>query len=307
MVRSTVWGGIGTGALALCLLWGPGAQACSVCGCGDPLVAAADSAPSAGALRLAFDWEYLTASAQSDEDPTATEQLTQMTFRPEVVYSPIARLNLLLQVPLVRKDWTLESPSEPEAAQPFGLGDVDVGARYFVFEHSDLASQTRQELALSAGTSLPTGADDVTVDGERIDDHAQPGTGAFGPYAGLLYAWHRDPWNLSASLSGRVHSRSAYGYHYGSALLWSISGLYRPFERAGFELGVDGRWAGRDDADGELQANTGGMVLALAPGVRVNPAGNLWLNARAQIPVATHLFGVQTVGPTVTVGAQYAF
>lgn len=307
MVRRKVWAGIGAGAVALGALVGTSAQACSVCGCGDPLVAAADSAPSAGGLRLAFEWEYLTATAQSDEDPDATEGLTQMTFRPQVIYSPVERLNLVLQVPLVRKDWTLEGPEESEAAQPFGLGDVDVGARYFLFESSDLASRTRQELAISAGTSLPTGSDDVEVEGERIDDHAQPGTGAFGPYAGLLYAWHRDPWNVSASVSGRAHSTSAHGYRYGSALLWSVSGLYRPLEWAGVELGVDGRWAARDELEGELQANTGGMVLALAPGVRVNPAGNLWLNARAQIPLVTHLFGVQTVGATVTVGAQYAF
>lgn len=288
-------------------LWGAPALACSVCGCGDPLVAAGNSAPQSGALRMSFGWEYLTATSASDTDPAATEHLTQMTFRPEVVYSPLDRLNLVLQVPLVRKDWSLTGGGDTEAAKPFGLGDVDVGARVFLFQHSDLASQMRQELAISAGSSLPTGSDDVTVDGMRVDDHAQPGTGAFGPYAGLLYAVHRDPWNLTASVSGRVHSTNGYGYHYASALLWSITGLYRAWDPVGFELGVDGRYAGRDRAEGELQANTGGFLLALSPGIRVNATGNLWLDARAQVPVASHLFGVQTVGTTFVVGAQYAF
>jgi len=303
-IHSKWWAG-GLAAL-VCAVWSSRAEACSVCGCGDPLVAAQSASPSSGTLRFAFEWEYLTASAQSDENPSATERLTQMTFRPEVVYSPVSSLNLVLQVPLVRKDWSLQSGEETESAKPFGLGDVDVGARYFVYEHSNLATQTRQELAFSAGTSLPTGANDVTLDGERIDDHAQPGTGAFGPYAGVLYALHRDPWNLSASLSGRAHTTSGVGYHYGSALLWSVTGLYRPWERVGFELGLDGRYASRDRAGDELQANTGGFLLAVSPGVRVNAVGNLWFNARAQVPVATHLFGVQTVGTTVVLGAQLA-
>jgi hypothetical protein len=228
-----------------------------------------------------------------------------MTFRPEVVYSPLSRLNLVLQVPLVRKAWDLASPGGSEAAKPFGLGDVEVGARYFLIQHTDLAAQSRQELALSAGSSFPTGGVDAMADGERIDDHAQLGTGGFGPYLGALYAFHRDPWNVTASLSGRVRTTNGYGYRYGNALLWSVSGLYRPWERIGLELGIDGRYAARDQMDGEAQVNTGGTVLALTPGARFNVAGNLWLNGKVQVPVFTHLFGVQSVGPTFTIGAQY--
>lgn len=60
-----------------------------------------------GRLRAGLDFEYLTMRARSDEDPTLTERLTQATFRPLVIYSPSERLNLVLQVPLVAKRWTL--------------------------------------------------------------------------------------------------------------------------------------------------------------------------------------------------------
>jgi hypothetical protein len=69
------------------------ALACSVCGCGDPLVDASDSVPFAAPLRLALDFEVLTQSAASDEMPLATESLTQITVRPVVVYSPVEELN----------------------------------------------------------------------------------------------------------------------------------------------------------------------------------------------------------------------
>lgn len=306
-MRNPMWQQTTTLLACAVMLVAADALACSVCGCGDPLVSAENSAPSTGSVRAEFDWDYLTASAASDENPAATESLTQMSFRPVVVYSPNNRLNLVLQVPLVRKDWTVAGGDAPEAAKPFGLGDLDLGARFFIAQTTNLAAQRRQEFAVSIGTSLPTGANDAEVNGERIDDHAQLGTGSWGPYAGLLYALHRDPWNLTASLSGRLHSTNSFGYHYGSAMLWSVTGSYRAWDAVAFELGVDGRYAVRDTADGEFQVNTGGLLLALSPGVRVNPAGALWLNARAQVPFAHHLYGEQTVGPTFSVGAQYAF
>src|SRR5215831_14333882 len=134
------------------------ARACSVCGCGDPLVLAGDSMPVANTLRFALEYEYLTATARSDDEPDRTESLTQMTFRPVVVYSPVDRLNFVLQVPLVRKDWTL-SASEAAPSEnviPTGLGDIDLGVRVFLWDATSISVMRRQNFALSAGTSFPS-------------------------------------------------------------------------------------------------------------------------------------------------------
>lgn len=297
---------IGTfGTLAL-LGFSRAAWACSVCGCGDPLVDVGSATPTSGLLRFSLDFQYLTADAQSDEDASLTEGLTQLTLRPEVVFSPTQKLSLVLQVPLVRKDWALRGRALVESQRTQGLGDVDLGARWFLFQKSDFVHQRRQEFALSAGTSFPTGSDNAMVDGERLDDHAQLGTGGFGPYLGVLYAVHQDPWNVSASLTGRARTTNSYGYHYGTSLLWSVVGTYRPWDRAGFELGFEGRYAWQDTEDGEVQTNTGGFLLALSPGVKVNLAGRLWLHVKAQVPIATSLYGVQHVGPVFLAGVQYA-
>lgn len=284
------------------------ARACSVCGCGDPLVLAGDSMPVPNTLRFALQYEYLTASARSDDEPDRTESVTQMTLRPVVVYSPFSWANLVLQVPLVRKDWALSGTptAGSETATPMGLGDVDLGVRVFVWDATSIQAQRRQNLALTAGTSFPTGADDATTaDGERIDQHAQLGTGAWGPYVGALYAFHQDPWNFFLSVTGRFRTTNSYQYRFGDALLWSAQLRFRVVEPFALQLGVDGRYAGHDRSAGVLQENTGGLVVSAVPGIAWNVSGPVWLLAQVQVPFVTRLFGEQTVGVTTTASLQY--
>jgi len=284
------------------------ARACSVCGCGDPLVLAGDSMPVANTLRFALEYEYLTATARSDDEPDRTESLTQMTLRPVVVYSPFSWANLVLQVPLVHKDWALSaSPTAgTETATPMGLGDIDFGVRVFVWNATSLRAMRRQNLALTTGTSFPTGAGDATTaDGERIDQHAQLGTGAWGPYVGALYAFHQDPCNFFLSVTGRFRTTNSYGYRFGDALLWSAQLRFRVAEPFAVQLGVDGRYAGHDLSAGMLQENTGGLVVSAVPGLAWNVSGPIWLLAQVQVPFVTHLFGEQTVGLTATASLQF--
>jgi len=284
------------------------ARACSVCGCGDPLVLAGDSMPVANTLRFALEYEYLTATARSDDAPDRTESVTQMTLRPVLVYSPFSRVNVVLQVPLVRKDWALSgTPTEgTETAVPTGLGDLDLGVRVFLWDAISIQAQRRQNLALTAGTSFPTGTDTATTPGgERIDQHAQLGTGAWGPYVGALYAFHQDPWNFFLSVTGRFRTTNSFQYRYGDAVLWSAQLRFRVVEPFALQLGVDGRYAGRDRSAGVLQENTGGLVVSAVPGLAWNVGGPVWLLAQVQIPFVTHLFGEQTVGVTATASLQF--
>ncbi len=279
-----------------------------MCGCGDPLFAAGDSKPMAGTLRVAFDYLVLSARAQSDDNPAQTESLVQQTFLPVLVYSPTNELNLVLQVPLSWKQWTLVGGGLPtESASPFGVGDIEFGLRYFVWTDTDFTELRRHSIALSAGTSTPTGADDIEVDGERIDQHAQLGTGAWGPYLGLLYTFAQPRWNVTATLTGRYRTTNSYGYQFGAAVLFGVAARYFFVENFGLSIGLDGRQALHDVQNGQSQLNTGGFLLALVPGFSWNLTGALWLQAQVQIPVASHLYGVQSVGPVVTAGLQFLF
>jgi hypothetical protein len=192
----------------------PRAAACSVCGCGDPLVDVSDSVPYAAPLRIALDFEVLTASAASDEDPAARESVTQVTLRPVIVYSPTEELNLVLQVPLVHKDWSLSRGAEEGSATHMGLGDIDVGARWFFFQRTSFESQSRQALGVTGGITLPTGPTGATENGVRLDDQAQLGTGAFGPYRGSpRYVPGQTPRQAGAAAAQRLRDRVCRRLH----------------------------------------------------------------------------------------------
>jgi hypothetical protein len=162
-----------------------------------------------------------------------------------------------------------------------------------------------QELALTAGTSAPTGPNDLRSGGERIDEHGQPGRGSWSPFAGIHYRLEQGRWLAFASVSGRVSTENGFGYTYGPAFLWSLHGQYFPTRRVVLDLGVDGRTAAADRSNGETVVNTGGTVLVAAPGVYVNAASRTWLFVRGQIPFYEDLLGNQDQLPTIVAGLQF--
>jgi len=292
---------------ALAALGPARAWACSVCGCGDPMVSIQQARLTQGQAQVALEVEQLSAQARSDDAPEFLESLQQTGLRAVVAYGPWDSTSLVLRVPVLRKDFALEADGAADRHVLTGLGDVDAAARIFLVDHTSLAQRSREGLALVAGSTLPTGPNGSEEDGERIDEHAQLGTGALGPYLGGLYTLSRDPWNVSATVTGVYRLRNAFGYQYGAAVLWSLRGEYRFWDRVGLGVSLDGRYAARDVLGAELQANTGGLVIAATPTLQVRLWEKLSLRAQAQVPVVTHLFGEQRVGPVFTASVQYSF
>ncbi len=293
------------------------ATACSICGCGDPLLASSDPAAINGGLRLQLDTEYLRVDAGTDGQPAHTDQLTQWSYRLNAVYRPTGALSLSATVPFVSKSIrTVGGGTSTTDSSLSGLGDVELAARYALWTSINFGRQRVQELAVSAGSAVPTGKHDARAsDGSLVDPHGQLGTGGWGPFAGIHYRFEQGDWMSFASLSYRIRTEATYfdgsKYKFGDAFLWSVHEQYRPVQRIALDLGLDGRYARADravDADGTVNTavvNTGGTLLSLAPGVYVRSAGELWLFARGQVPVFKDLFGEQDVKPSFTVGLQY--
>jgi len=282
------------------------ANGCSICESGDPLAVAGTAKLDAGQSQIALSYEYLTARARSHDDPLFIEELTQMTLRPVFVFSPWEPLSAVVQVPIVYKNFSEKTEGySPNRTRPTGLGDVDLGVRVFLLSHKDFDRNSWHRFGVSLGSSLPTGRNDAQKNGFRLDDHAQLGSGAFTPYAGLIYSFSQDPWNFFGTVHAKTPLANGYAYRYGTALLWSFAVEYRAIDRLSLGLGFDGRYALRDIHDRIIVSNTGGFVAAATPMVKFNVYDALWLTARAQLPFVTHLFGEQSVGPTVVVGVQY--
>jgi hypothetical protein len=290
---------------ALLLLLAIPAYPCSVCSAGDPLVAASDAPSESGELRFTLDGEWLTAEAASDALPGVRDRLTQQTLRLGGVYGPIERLNLALSVPFVQKVLGEEGNGASDRTARVGLGDVELGARWFGWRSTDWGIGRRQTLALSLGSSLPTGEADAREAGLRLDDHAQLGTGGWGPYAGVLYRLEGLTWHGFASVTGRWRTENRFGFRYGAAVTWSVQAQWQPHDRIGLGLGLDGRQAAPDEEDGVVVENTGGFLLAAAPGAWFGVTDDLWVSVRAQLPIASALNGDQQVGPVAVAGLQW--
>jgi len=285
------------------------ALACSVCGCGDPLVGVGQVAGPAGQFGLELDGQYLYQEA-GGEEPGTLDILNQWSLLLTASYTPVTNLNLVVTLPWVWKDMQMEMQdgTRMSSSNLNGFGDMQVGARWFFWEKLDLGNAIRHTLSVSASTYIPTGNNSaVDADGIRIDEHGQVGTGGWGPNAGLFYRMQGDLWSAYAGVWGLYRTVNSYGYRFGAAALWTIAGQYQPLEWLAVALGVDGRLAGIDVDGGVDVENTGGLVLAAVPAVyaRLFPGG--WLLAKAQLPFATSLNGVQTIGPVVTVGLRYEF
>lgn len=293
------------GAVAAALAVPRPARACSVCGCGDPLLVASDPAALTGQLRVQLDTEYLRVDAGNEAAPSLTDRLAQWSFRLNAAWRPLDALSLSATVPVVSKEIrTVGGGVSTRVSDVTGLGDVELAARWAVWRALSLGRGRVQELAVTAGTSAPTGPNGVRAAGERIDEHGQPGTGAWGPFAGLHYRFEQADWTGFASASGRLHGENGYRYTYGPALLWSVHGQVLVAKRVALDVGVDGRHAGADRSAGEAVVNTGGTVLALAPGVYANAGGGVWLFARGQVPFVKRFRGAQDQLPSVTTGLQ---
>jgi hypothetical protein len=302
-------------ALAAALASASPARACSVCGCGDPLLAASDPAAITGKLRLQLDTDYVRMDAGTDGDAGSTDQLTQWSYRFNAAYRPIEDLSFLVTVPLVSKTINTVGANPAIGSDLTGLGDIELAARYAFWRSVDMGKQRAIELAVTGGSMMPTGEHNAK-DGETlIDPHGQLGTGGWGPFLGLAFLFEQKDWLAFANVSYRVRTEASYfdgtKYKFGNAALWSVHGQYRPTRRLALDLGIDGRYAARDKQTNELGEvnpavySTGGTLLSAAPGVYFEAGAGIWLFARGQIPFATKLYDQQKVYPGFTTGLQF--
>lgn len=306
--------------------YAPTADACSICGCGDPLLAANDPAAIIGLLRLQLDTEYLRVDAGTDGMPGYTDQLTQLSYRLNAVYRPISRLSIIATLPVLDKTiHQVGGGTDITDSHLTGVGDAELGARYAFWRSINMGIGRVQEFALAGGVMMPTGAHDakMTVTDPTtnavavvpVDPHGQLGTGAWGPFLGIHYRFEQVNWLAFADFSYRMRTTGSYfdgsQYKFGDAALWSVHGQYRPIATLAVDLGIDGRFARVDkttdagDTSSTTQGNTGGTLLSAAPGVYFNAGRGFWVFARAQIPFYQNLDGEQDVHPSVALGLQY--
>src|SRR5260370_36945332 len=93
----TVWA---LNAVAAIGTWVPSAQACSVCGGGEPLASLGQTRLKAGEVQLAMEYEFLTARARRATDPAPGVALPPSTLRSACSFRPRSTLMHLVHIHL---------------------------------------------------------------------------------------------------------------------------------------------------------------------------------------------------------------
>jgi hypothetical protein len=161
------------------------------------------------------------------------------------------------------------------------------------------------------GVKTDWGVNDASRDGERLDEHVQPGTGSTDWFAGLSGSYQVNPRSaIFASAQYRKTGRNDFGYQYGRVQLLNLAYEHKLGGRWDAVLEANYRHAGRDeiDASKELDPDTGGSIMYLTPRLLFD-AGRGWVvRASAQLPLSqSDLNGEQHEKSVYNLGLTYLF
>jgi hypothetical protein len=274
-------------------------EACSLCQCGDPtysLVGAQVFEP--GAFRLSLDGDRYAKDQVVADGSEAREEEVESRLTLSASHSFGDRVTLLARLPFSHKTITTGGVSESGS----GLSDPELVGHVRLWR-----SGSGSWISATAGVRTPWGQNDLTVDGERAEEHLQPGTGAWGGSAGLAFSrglQRRS--SLFGSVFGRFNGRNDAGYQYGDVVLANLAYERRLVDRLNGALELNFRSARKDEeAPGEADPNTGGNVLYLTPRLLLRLSGDMWLRAGVQIPIWKDLYGDQDEKVNVLVGLTF--
>ena len=247
------------------------------------------------------------------EDVHSTQ--TVISHSVSYAYGLSDRLTLGLNLPFIdRQDLTEihhddeggEEDEEEELVERLGdadgLGDLTVYGQYALnLNNSD------DQAALLLGLSLPTGKTDVrSPEGERLETELQPGSGGVGVLLGAAYSRRWGPFNLGGNLLYTWNQEGAQDTTLGDILNYNLALSYRLHSHANDHaehshgpqwdliLELNGDWRDQVEIGEHTEANTGGNLLFIAPGVRVGWSQRWSAHASVGLPVVKNLHGEQS-------------
>lgn len=297
-----------TVALASLALAPARALACATCGCG--VEGAAQALGLASGLSTLRDGTLVQGGLDHQQrwsgvEPSPGRALASYEDRTVFLLAAqlFGRFGAQLQAPLVYRG---ASQVGTDATQRAGLGELELDlwatpllVRAGYWEHR-VALLAGLKAPTSVGTRMPSAND-------TMQRALMLGSGSWDGVAGALYAASAPRFALTLTALARLTTASPTGYRTGHSFATSVLPMYRPFEEAGFGLGLDWRYAGADEQDGNPLANTGGASLWLSPTVSLAPAPWLSVRVAVQLPVARWSAGTQAAGPTVLAGLTFTW
>lgn len=310
--------------LSLAAAVGP-AHACSICRCGDSTFnALGTDVYKEGAFRVSLDWERFDKEqgllpgeeAEADlpakhegHDAPGREAVVENRFTTALSYTFGERVVAVARIPWSSRRTNVVGSGLSEQSKD--LSDPELYALVRLWS-SDFAAGLGRRSWISAFGGIKTawGKNDLVADGERLDEHLQPGTGSTDTFGGLSGLYLLDARStLFGSVQYRRTGTNDFDYRYGDSKLVNL-GYERKLSRiwdAAVELNFRDAGEDRIDAAGTLDPNTGGRLLYLTPRVMLDLGRGLVGRLAVQVPVYKDLNGDQRERLVANVGLTYLF
>jgi hypothetical protein len=298
-------------AIALAVVNATPVLACSICRCGDPTFnALGKEGVSQNGLRLALDWDQ---TDKTQGDPAADfDELHEQRVTALVAYGFSDRFGVFARLPYSRRELTETADGEGEQSHASGLADPEIYAQARLWSSAfegDVG--TRSSVFAVFGVKTPWGENNASQNGERLDEHVQPGTGSTDWFAGLSGSYQVNPQSaVFASVQYRLTGRNDAGYQYGRVALVNLAYEHKLGARWDGVIEANYRHAGFDetDANGARDPDTGGSIVYVTPRLLFS-AGKGWVvRAAAQIPLGqSGLNGFQHEKTVLNLGVTRVF
>src|SRR5262245_40988377 len=270
------------------------AEPCSICRCGDPTFnALGKEGYVTQGWRFAVDWERFDKQEGPPEE--AAEELVENRVTFLASYGVSDRFSLYARVPFSFRSFTeVEEGVSTERFETRGLSDPEVFGQMRLWASPLGSLGRRTTVSLLGGIKSALGQNDYRLAGERVDEHAQPGTGSWDVFGGLAVVHLLDRRStVFASAQYRHTGENNFDYRYGQIFLANAAYERKWTRRIDGIVELNYRFSARDRQDATELPNTGGSILYVTPRLVVDVGGGVVVRGAVQIPIARSLNGVQ--------------
>jgi hypothetical protein len=178
-----------------------------------------------------------------------------------------------------------------------GFGDIAVIGKHRLYKKD--WKQGSFNVSLIGGLELPTGETGETTGGVRNAPPAQPGTGAWNPFAGVGANVGSGRTRYDALVFYKANTEGSQNLENGDFFVASLSAGYRfismeyPGPTVGVGVGLKYQHRGRAERAGTVEENSGSNVFFAHVGVMIHPRPDLDVAFAVDVPIHENYKGRQ--------------
>ncbi|NOQ77733.1 MAG: transporter [Methylococcaceae bacterium] len=242
--------------------------------------------------------------ADAEADLHSVESLWSLSV--SAAYGLTDDLTIGVRVPFIMRD-NIKEPEHDHVgagAEIEALGNVEgIGDTTFYSQYRFFKTEGTNVSAL-LGIKAPTGKTSRSSAHGLLDTEFQPGSGSWDGILGLAFTQKMGAFSFDASTVYTITSEGVQNTDLGDIFSYNFALSYRVFGKQGLsyqtpKFAVDtiiefnGEWRDKEETRHIKDANSGGNIAYISPGLRVTAGKNISIGASFGIPVVQDTNGNQ--------------